>query len=98
VLILTLRLGEELRFGENVSVMVLDVHGNQVRLGIDAPKSVAVHRCRLEPVLLSRGILRQAVGEHGEIRRIVFHAVHGVGAASLETCAHFAWIKTGPRI
>jgi len=44
MLILTRRIGENLRIGEDVSVTVLGVKGNQVRLGVAAPKSVAVHR------------------------------------------------------
>ncbi len=44
MLILTRRVGENLRIGEEVSVVVLEVNGNQVRLGITAPKSVTVHR------------------------------------------------------
>lgn len=44
MLILTRRVGETLRIGEDVSVIVVEVHGNQVRLGITAPKSVTVHR------------------------------------------------------
>jgi carbon storage regulator len=44
MLILTRRIGENLRIGEDVTVTVLGVKGNQVRLGVAAPKSVAVHR------------------------------------------------------
>lgn len=44
MLILTRRTGETLMIGEDVSVTVLGVKGNQVRLGITAPRSVAVHR------------------------------------------------------
>ena len=44
MLILTRRVGETLIIGDNVSVAVLGVRGNQVRLGVDAPKDVAVHR------------------------------------------------------
>ena len=44
MLILTRRIGENLRIGEDVPVTVLGVKGNQVRLGVAAPKSVAVHR------------------------------------------------------
>lgn len=44
MLILTRRVGETLKIGENVDVTVLGVKGNQVRLGIKAPKTVAVHR------------------------------------------------------
>ena len=44
MLILTRRAGEALMIVENVSIKVLGVKGNQVRIGIDAPKDVAVHR------------------------------------------------------
>ena len=44
MLILTRRAGETLMIGEDVSVTVLGVKGNQVRIGINAPKDVAVHR------------------------------------------------------
>lgn len=44
MLILTRRVGETLMIGDNVTVTVLGVKGNQVRLGINAPKDVAVHR------------------------------------------------------
>ena len=44
MLILTRRVGETLMIGDEVTVTVLGVKGNQVRLGINAPKSVAVHR------------------------------------------------------
>ncbi len=44
MLILTRRVGETLMIGDDVSVTVLGVKGNQVRIGINAPKNVAVHR------------------------------------------------------
>ena len=44
MLILTRRVGETLMIGDEVSVTVLGVKGNQVRIGINAPKDVAVHR------------------------------------------------------
>jgi carbon storage regulator len=44
MLILTRRVGETLMVGDEVSVTVLGVKGNQVRLGVNAPKDVAVHR------------------------------------------------------
>ena len=44
MLILTRRVGETLMIGDEVTVTVLDIKGNQVRIGVNAPKEVAVHR------------------------------------------------------
>ena len=44
MLILTRRVGESLMIGDDVTITVLGVKGNQVRIGVDAPKEVAVHR------------------------------------------------------
>lgn len=44
MLILTRRVGETLMIGDDVTVTVLGVKGNQVRIGINAPKDVSVHR------------------------------------------------------
>ena len=44
MLILTRRVGESLMIGEEITVTVLGVKGNQVRIGVNAPRDVAVHR------------------------------------------------------
>lgn len=44
MLILTRKIGESLMIGDEVTVTVLEVKGNQVRIGIKAPKEVEVHR------------------------------------------------------
>ena len=44
MLVLTRRIGETIRIGPHIVVTILGVNGTQVRLGVDAPKDVAVHR------------------------------------------------------
>lgn len=44
MLVLTRRIGEALVIGEDVNITVLGINGNQIRLGINAPKEISVHR------------------------------------------------------
>lgn len=55
MLILTRRVGETLMIGDDVTVTVLGVKGNQTRIGINAPKDVAVHREEIYERIRSQG-------------------------------------------
>jgi carbon storage regulator len=61
MLILTRRVGETLMVGDEVTVTVLGVKGNQVRIGVNAPKEVAVHREEIY-----QRIQREKSGDHQE--------------------------------
>ncbi len=63
MLILTRRVGETLVIGDNVTVTVLGVKGNQVRIGVNAPKDVSVHREEIyERIKRERGSAVQPLG------------------------------------
>ena len=44
MLILTRKIGESIRINENICVTIVDVDGKNIRIGIEAPKSVTIHR------------------------------------------------------
>ena len=44
MLVLTRRLGESITIGENVRVVIVDIDGNQVKLGIEAPREIDIYR------------------------------------------------------
>ena len=60
MLILTRRVGEALMIGDDITITVLGTKGNQVRLGVSAPKDVSVHReetpvsCKLLNLMVGR--------------------------------------------
>ena len=66
MLILTRRVGESVVIGEDVTITVLGVKGNQARLGVNAPKDVAVHREEIH-----KRIERQQAAVDAERRRAV---------------------------
>ena len=47
MLVLTRRINQSIMIGEDVEIVVVEVHGDQVRLGITAPRSVTVHRAEI---------------------------------------------------
>ena len=63
MLILTRRVGETLVIGDEVRVTVLGARGNQVRIGVNAPKDVAVHREEIYQRIQSEQDSSQAVSE-----------------------------------
>ena len=66
MLILTRRVGETLVIGDDVNVTVLGVKGNQIRIGVDAPREVTVHREEIyQRINAEAGARSQVVYENG---------------------------------
>ncbi len=63
MLLLNRRIGETIIIGENVQVTVVGIKGNQVRVGIDAPPDVSVHREEIFERIKSEGEKRIKKGE-----------------------------------
>jgi len=68
MLILTRRVGETVMIGNDVTVTILGVKGNQVRVGINAPKNVAVHREEIYERIKREQQGDQQVDQQGEHR------------------------------
>ncbi|MDC0948352.1 carbon storage regulator CsrA [Gammaproteobacteria bacterium] len=70
MLILTRRIGESLIIGDDVKITVLGVKGNQVRVGINAPKDLPVHREEIYQKIKQEQMLEQAGLSPEEIRKL----------------------------
>ena len=65
MLVLTRRINERIVIGDNIVVTVLEVHGEQVRLGIDAPREIKVFR--EEVILRDQAAARDQAGDDGPV-------------------------------
>ena len=72
MLILTRKSGEWISIGESVTVRVLAVHGDQVQIGIDAPREIPVHRGEIrEQILAASEAARKSAADPEALRRLM---------------------------
>ena len=57
MLILTRKSGEGIRIGDAVTIRIIEIRGNQVRLGVDAPKNISVHREEIYELILEQNTM-----------------------------------------
>ncbi len=62
MLVLTRKLGEKIQIGDDISILIMEVKGKQVRLGIEAPSNVKVHRQEIYQKIQDENIKASNVG------------------------------------
>jgi carbon storage regulator len=86
VLVLSRRIGERLRLGPDIELIVLDVRGREVRLGVVAPASIPIYREEIY-VKVQASNRAAALGQ-AALTDAVARAARELRASSVPTCAH----------
>jgi len=73
MLILTRKLGETIRIGNEIKVTILEARGRQIRIGIDAPPDVTVHREEVYQMIKEQNILAAESGRDDSISKSLSH-------------------------
>ncbi len=71
MLVLSRKPGEQIRIGDNITITVVEVRGNRVKIGIEAPRSVGVVRGELEPHTEKTGLAVTSAVEYETIDYVV---------------------------
>ena len=73
MLILTRKLGETIRIGNEIKITILDAKGKQIRIGIDAPPDVTVHREEVYQMIREQNILAAEAGRDDSTGKSLSH-------------------------
>jgi carbon storage regulator len=73
MLILTRKLGEAVNIGSEIKVTVLDIKGNAVRIGVEAPRTVAVHRSEIYELIQEQNTQAAAMAAEVSLDEIMGH-------------------------
>ena len=63
MLILTRKLGERITIGDDITITLLEIKGTQIKLGIEAPKSISIHRQEIYERIMRENLESSDVGE-----------------------------------
>ena len=69
MLVLTRRLGESITIGENVKLIVVEIDGNQVKLGIEAPREIEIYREELYEKIKGKSFISQKSNSTAKIEK-----------------------------
>ncbi len=84
MLILTRKSGEKITVGDNVVVSVLEIKGSQVKLGIEAPKGIAVHRGEIYERIQRENLLAASIDEDDFVAAAQIYATGREHDSSIE--------------
>jgi carbon storage regulator len=71
MLVLTRRLNQSIKIGDNIEVTVIEVRGDQVRIGVSAPKEVSVHRNEVYLQIQQKGHATDALRGPGKLAQAI---------------------------
>ena len=66
MLILTRKLGESIRIGDDIKIVVSDIKGKQIRIGIEAPEDVSIHREEVYQMIQEQNLLAAQFDHKGD--------------------------------
>lgn len=78
MLVLARKVGEKLRIGDDIELVVVEVKGEVVRLGISAPRGITIHREEIYAAIQAENMAAAKVeGDIGQIKQLLFKAKGG---------------------